>query len=470
MPTPVEVDGGCGCNCMFALAGVRPEMVREVRKTRKELMCAITLLLAERGLGTWEEERRLENTRGQLVKDWERAKLAHEVKKVAAKVKADENRRLVKARESERRVEEAALRQERERVAELEREREARRNAEVAALTLKGAKTDEERLAACDAVVQASAVLKGFEGTSPAAPEVVSEGAWQTVGGVVTRKVEVVVRLNGPVGRERTAGLKSVVENVQMLVKESRRVSWNVATVVWTEHAANEVLWRVTGVGRDTSDEDVRKDLVDDVTAVVGAGLVRDSWVEERKSRYVVVKGVPEAEWMKAGMSKLKGGVVGPMWGRRAPVVTSHVGKAGVARVSVKVEVVSGEAARSLVKGGAVFMGLRKEVVLAVHGGGAAVPCPDGGASPSMRGCYACGDQGHVQRFCPMIRKGNVEVELWAGAGAVAGWAIDSWIALGAPCRWWAQTDCCRVGIWVVGQSERVGLWLVLQQAGGEWL
>ena len=69
--------------------------------------------------------------------------------------------------------------------------------------------------------------------------------------------------------------------------------------------------------------------------------------------------------------------------------------------MSVKVEVVSGEAAASLVKGGAVFLGLRKEVVLAVREGGASVSRPAGGSSPSVRGCYTCGDRGHVQRFCP---------------------------------------------------------------------
>ena len=403
-------------------------MVREVRKVMEELMGSISLLLAERGLGTWEEERRLEYTRSQLVKNRVRAKMAHEVEKVAEKVKADENRRLTKARESERRVEEVVLRQKRERVAELEREREARRNAEVAALTLKGAKTDEERLAACEAVGQASAGLKRFVETTPPAPEVVSAGAWHAVGGVVTRKVVVVVRLNGPVGGERTAGLKSMVEKVQMLVKESGRVSWNVAAVVWMEHAADEVLWRVTGVGRDTSDEDDRKELADDVTAVVGAGLIKDSWVEERRSRYVVVKGVPEAEWMKDGVSKLKGGAVGPLWGRRAPVVTSRVGRAGAARVSVKMEVVSGEAAACLVKGGTVFMGLRKEMVLAVRGGGAGVPRPAGGASPSVRGCYTCGDWGHVQRFCPRgvsRTLGSVVVRRCWGYGGVGRRAVD---------------------------------------------
>ena len=213
--------------------------------------------------------------------------------------------------------------------------------------------------------------------------------------------VEVVVRLNGPVGRERTVGLKGVVEPVQFLVKESGRVSWGVGALVWTEHAADEVLWRVTGVGRDTYEEEVRKELERDVTAVVGAGLVRESWVEERKSRYVVVKGIPEAEWVRDGRSKLKGGTGEVVWGRRAPVVVSRAGKAGAAHVSVKVEVVSGEATAFLVKGGAAFLGLRKEVVLAVRGGGAGVPRVVGSSSPSIRGCYRCGDRGHVQRFCP---------------------------------------------------------------------
>ena len=67
----------------------------------------------------------------------------------------------------------------------------------------------------------------------------------------------------------------------------------------------------------------------------------------------------------------------------------------------VKMEVVSGEAAASLVRGGVVFLGLCKEVGLAAHGGGANIPRPVGGASPSVRGCYACGDRRHVQRFCP---------------------------------------------------------------------
>ena len=93
------------------------------------------------------------------------------------------------------------------------------------------------------------------------------------------------------------------------MARERKHASWDVAAVVWTEHTADEVLWRVTGVEKETSDERVMKYLLDDVMTVVGSGLVRDSWVEDYRSQYVVVKSIPEAGWVKDGLTKLKGGV-----------------------------------------------------------------------------------------------------------------------------------------------------------------
>ena len=54
---------GCGCNCRTLLAGVQREMASQVRKMREEVMGAFGLLLAERGLETWAEGRRLERAR-----------------------------------------------------------------------------------------------------------------------------------------------------------------------------------------------------------------------------------------------------------------------------------------------------------------------------------------------------------------------------------------------------------------------
>ena len=89
-------------------------------------------------------------------------------------------------------------------------------------------------------------------------------------------------------------------------------------------------------MGLDTSDEVVRSALVDDMSAVVVGGLLRDSWVEDRLSKYVVVKNVPEAEWLKDGASKPKGGGGERVWGRRLLVMVGRVGKRGAERVSVK--------------------------------------------------------------------------------------------------------------------------------------
>ena len=85
-------------------------------------------------------------------------------------------------------------------------------------------------------------------------------------------------RLNGPVGRARTAELKGVVEVGQPLGRQRSLTSWAVSAVVWTEHGVDEILWSVTGVGKHTSDEAVKTALVDDVSAVVGGGLLKDSW------------------------------------------------------------------------------------------------------------------------------------------------------------------------------------------------
>ena len=109
-------------------------------------------------------------------------------------------------------------------------------------------------------------------------------------------------------------------------------------------------------------------------------------------------------------------------------MITLRTGKAGAARVSVKVEVVSGEAAASLVREGAFFLGVRKEAVLAVRGGGAKVPRQVGGTSPSVRGCYTYGDRGHVQRFCPRgvarSQGGGVIERCW-GCGGFGHRALD---------------------------------------------
>ena len=94
-------------------------------------------------------------------------------------------------------------------------------------------------------------------------------------------------------------------------------------------------------MGKDTLYDVVRIALVADMSAVVVGGVLWDSWVEDCMLKYVVVKKVPEAEWLRDGPSKLKSGGSELVWGRRLLAVVSRVGKRGAERVSVKVEVMS---------------------------------------------------------------------------------------------------------------------------------
>ena len=95
-------------------------------------------------------------------------------------------------------------------------------------------------------------------------------------------------------------------------------------------------------------------------------------------------------------------------------MIVGWIGKPGAEPVSVKVEVLSGEVAAALVKGGAVFLGLRKVIELAVRVGGVRVPRTGGMGGPSVRGYFGCGDRGHVQRFCP-TRAGGGSYDRVAG-------------------------------------------------------
>lgn len=124
--------------------------------------------------------------------------------------------------------------------------------------------------------------------------------------------------------------------------------------------------------------------------------------------KYVVVEDIPKTQWMSDGPSKLRDGGSDRVWGHRLPVAVRRVGKKGEERVSMKLKVTSRVVAADLVRNGATFLGIRKEVQLAVRGGGTRVLCPVGPDGPLLVGCFSCGDRGHVQHFCPKV--GSVAV------------------------------------------------------------
>ena len=90
-----------------------------------------------------------------LVREREDVERAHEVLQVAARVAAEEARKMDRARVAEVKVAGAATRQEADRVAKVVQGQGANRNLEVAVLTFRGAVSDEERKAGCEAVAKA---------------------------------------------------------------------------------------------------------------------------------------------------------------------------------------------------------------------------------------------------------------------------------------------------------------------------
>lgn len=83
----------------------------------------------------------------------------------------------------------------------------------------------------------------------------------------------------------------------------------------------------------------VERGLLDDSMAIVGSGFVWDSWVEDRRSRYLLVGSITNAEWITDGMTKSDGDAGERVWGHRKLVVVSRIGKARMEQVLVKVEV-----------------------------------------------------------------------------------------------------------------------------------
>ena len=105
--------------------------------------------------------------------------------------------------------------------------------------------------------------------------------------------------------------------------------------------------------------------------AVWGVGSLVECWVENKMSAYVVVRGIPEREWLseKGGVQGLVVGNPSIMWGPRQLVVVSRAWN----RVDVRMVLMTAEAAKGAVVRGLVYCGTRRTVHLAVGGGSASV-------------------------------------------------------------------------------------------------
>ena len=203
-------------------------------------------------------------------------------------------------------------------------------------------------------------------------------------------------------------------------------LGWGVVALPYTVHGGDEILWTVRGVVEETNGSEVANVILKNLEAVWGVGSLVGCWVENKGSAYVVVRVIPEREWLsnKGGVQGLVDGNPGIMWGPRQPTVTNRVWN----RVDVKVEIMTAEAAKVTVVRGLVYCGTRRTVHMAAGGGGASVlrqglqtstvgigvrrplatrataygPLRVSGVSAQPVGaCFQCKKNGHWKNECP---------------------------------------------------------------------
>ena len=204
--------GGCVCSCEEELGHLNGKVWK--------LEDLVRLLVASAGLAGWEETWRVENLRRKRKVQREEGKRDHARRVAAERAAGEERKRLAKREEQAKRAEE--VRKSQEESAHLLSEQGAAAEAalEVSVEECVKATTTEELVPRAAKVAEAAESVKRVKAIpSPASEDVDVGGGWRVLVGNVVRKVEIVSRLRGPVGRARTAGLPKLVEEVQTLLQ-----------------------------------------------------------------------------------------------------------------------------------------------------------------------------------------------------------------------------------------------------------
>ena len=423
--------------------------ISELERALGRVEGMVKMLVALGGLAGPEERLEVEKWKGRMAREWDEsiARAGDRVKAEAVVKAAD---KCMKKRELDNaRAEEAKLQQEGlVRVKEVARvAAEAERDTLV--IKVKECTEGSEAVAAAEKVVEAARMVVELEREVAASAAPVEIGRWQVAGGRKRKTVQVVSQLCRPLDGEQRKSQQEAVWKVQGLIGAAS-VGWGVVALLYTVHGGDEILWTVRGVVEETNGSEVANVILKILEVVWGVGSLVGCWVENKVSAYIVVRGIPEREWLsdKGGVQGLLDGNQGIMWGPRQPTVTNRVWN----RVDVKVEIMTAEAAKSTVVRELVYIGTRRTVHMAAGGGGASVSrqglqtstvgigtrrplatratvylplrvsrvsarpvgacfwckknghwkneCPDG---PGVleRGCFTCGLWGHISRFCP---------------------------------------------------------------------
>ena len=146
-------------------------------------------------------------------------------------------------------------------------------------------------------VVEAARMVVELEREVAASAAPVEVGGWQVVGGKKRKTVQVVSQLCRPLDGEGRKSLQGALTKMQSLIGATN-IWWGLVASPYTVHGGNEVLWTGRGVGEEINGTEVAGTILKNLEAVWGVGSLVECWVENKMSAYVVVRGIPEREWL----------------------------------------------------------------------------------------------------------------------------------------------------------------------------
>lgn len=297
-------------------SGLCLDRIAASEETLSRVEGMVKMLVALGGLANPVEWLEVEKRKGRMAKEWDVsiAKAGEQAKAVAVAKAA--NKRIRKRELEDARAEEARMRQE-----ETVKAKEAARTAAEAerdrlVAEVKKCADGPGAVAVAEKVVEAARVVVELEGEVAASASPVEIGGWQVAGGRKRKTVQVVSQLCHPLDGEGRKSLQGAVSKMQSLAGAAN-LRWGLIALPYTVHGGDEVRWTVRGVDEAVNGTEVAKIVMRNLETVWGAESLVGCWVENKLSAYVIVRGIPQREWLseKGGVQGLVEGNPGIMWG-----------------------------------------------------------------------------------------------------------------------------------------------------------
>ena len=227
--------------------------------------------------------------------------------------------------------------------------------------------TSEETMTWAEGMSRGKETLQKLEEESKRPSQEVSTGVgWEVKEGKAMRAVEITTHFWSPLTEEEKKSLPKKVRTVSELIDTGRKIagkgSWTIKALVDLQVCVNEIPQTVSKVVRNTNANEVRDEIERQAIAVFDANRIRNTWITNRKSVAVFVRGArgESKDINEEVQEKLEAYNPVVQWGDRKAVAT----RIGAREWGVRTEVISAEEAVRMVNRGLWWNKTRHEVEL----------------------------------------------------------------------------------------------------------